>query len=101
MDADALLHQVCSLADYPALIDHPLASQIFPSDAIARAKSLVAEIGSTGAYSHSMGVPAIRKRVAQFISGESWCFCRVEPELTVLMVVQSEMGTPRAHPRST
>ncbi|GAA5913036.1 hypothetical protein JCM6882_005543 [Rhodosporidiobolus microsporus] len=61
------LRQVSALADYPELLDNPAASQIFPSDAIARARQLVQEIGSTGAYSHSMGVPAIRRRVAEFI----------------------------------
>jgi alanine transaminase len=40
---------------------------IFPSDTIARAKELYSEIGSIGAYSHSQGVPFIRKSVAKFI----------------------------------
>lgn len=66
--------QVSALCDYPDLLDHPSTPSIFPSDAIARAKSLIGDIGSTGAYSHSMGNPAIRKRVAKFIEGES-CFC--------------------------
>ncbi|KAL8276421.1 hypothetical protein RQP46_011173 [Phenoliferia psychrophenolica] len=61
------LRQIASLTEYPALISHPEASKIFPADALARAKSLMEEIGSVGAYSHSMGVPAIRKRVAEFI----------------------------------
>jgi alanine transaminase len=42
---------------------------IFPKDAIARAKELYDEIGSIGAYSHSQGVPYIRKQVAKFIEG--------------------------------
>ncbi|GAA5826648.1 hypothetical protein JCM11251_002834 [Rhodosporidiobolus azoricus] len=61
------LRQISALTEYPALLDHPASPQIFPSDAIKRARSLLEEIGSVGAYSHSMGVPAIRKRVAQFI----------------------------------
>ncbi|GAA6009605.1 hypothetical protein JCM10207_004121 [Rhodosporidiobolus poonsookiae] len=61
------LRQISALTEYPDLIDHPASAQIFPKDAIARARSLIEEIGSTGAYSHSMGVPAIRRRVAQFI----------------------------------
>ncbi|BGO95134.1 hypothetical protein NBRC10512_006418 [Rhodotorula toruloides] len=61
------LRQVSALTEYPDLLDHPSTSSIFPSDAIERARSLLKEIGSVGAYSHSMGVPAIRKRVAQFI----------------------------------
>lgn len=42
---------------------------LFPIDVIARAKELYAEIGSIGAYSHSQGVPFIRKNVARFIEG--------------------------------
>ncbi|GAA6043938.1 hypothetical protein JCM8097_000912 [Rhodosporidiobolus ruineniae] len=61
------LRQVSALTEYPELLDHPASSQIFPKDAIDRARTLLEEIGSTGAYSHSMGVPAIRRRVAQFI----------------------------------
>jgi hypothetical protein len=43
---------------------------VFPADVIARAKELQEEIGSIGAYSHSQGVPFIRKSVARFIEGE-------------------------------
>lgn len=45
---------------------------LFPKDAIARARELYSEIGSIGAYSHSQGVPFIRKNVAKFISGPSF-----------------------------
>lgn len=62
---------MAALTEYPDLIDHPESSKIFPSDVLARAKRTIEEIGSTGAYSHSMGVPAIRKRVAKFIEGAS------------------------------
>ncbi|GAA5874311.1 hypothetical protein JCM16303_005806 [Sporobolomyces ruberrimus] len=61
------LRQISALTEYPDLLDHPASASIFPKDAIDRARSLISEIGSTGAYSHSMGVPAIRKRVAKFI----------------------------------
>jgi alanine transaminase len=61
--------QVCALADYPDLIDHPSASAIFPKDAVQRAKELLTHIGSTGAYTHSKGVPFIRKSVARYIEG--------------------------------
>jgi len=71
--ADAVLSptraQIAALTEYPDLIDHPSSKDIFPSDAIERARTLLEEIGSTGAYSHSMGVPSIRKRVAKFIAG--------------------------------
>ena len=57
------------MTEYPELLDHPLASQIYPADALKRARWLLEEIGSIGAYSHSKGVPAIRKLVAKFIEG--------------------------------
>jgi alanine transaminase len=57
--------QVAALLEYPSLMES--GKSIFPSDAIARAKELYAEIGSIGAYSHSQGVLFIRKNVAAFI----------------------------------
>ena len=64
--------QVISLLEYPELLTEHLevARKIYPEDAIQRAKSLHEEIGSIGAYTHSKGVLAIRKRVAKFIEGE-------------------------------
>ena len=55
------------MTEYPELIK--LAKDAFPADAIERAQELLAEIGSIGAYSHSQGVPFIRKSVAKFIEG--------------------------------
>jgi len=46
-----------------------LAPGVFPKDVVERAKELSLEIGSIGAYSHSQGVPFIRKNVAKFIEG--------------------------------
>ncbi|KAJ7798932.1 hypothetical protein B0H14DRAFT_2466029, partial [Mycena olivaceomarginata] len=57
--------QVAALTEWPALAE--LAPGVFPADVIARAKELQEEIGSIGAYSHSQGVPFIRKSVARFI----------------------------------
>lgn len=57
--------QVAALMEWPELAK--LAPNAFPSDVIARAQELSAEIGSVGAYSHSQGVPFIRKQVAKFI----------------------------------
>lgn len=53
--------------EWPALAE--LARDAFPEDVIARAKELQSEIGSIGAYSHSQGIPFIRKNVAKFIQG--------------------------------
>ncbi|KAG7095555.1 hypothetical protein E1B28_006293 [Marasmius oreades] len=59
------VRQIGALMDYPEL--EKLAPNAFPKDVIARAQELRSEIGSIGAYSHSQGVPIIRKHVAQFI----------------------------------
>ena len=63
--------QVMALLQLPdALgIDHPNASQMFPADAIERARSmkLALEGYGIGAYTHSKGVRQFRMDVAQFI----------------------------------
>lgn len=62
--------QVLALLENPKLLEHPdvLESTFgYPSDAIARAKHLLSEVGSVGAYSQSAGAPAIRQSVADFI----------------------------------
>jgi alanine transaminase len=52
---------------------HELISKLYPSDAIARAQSLLKDCGgSIGAYSHSQGVPMIRKHVAEFLARMSF-----------------------------
>lgn len=63
--------QVVSLCEYPQLLDDAHAdavSKIYPEDAIARAKELMAEIGSVGAYSATPGVGQIRRHVAEYIT---------------------------------
>lgn len=70
------LRQVLSLVQYPQLIDdadklnHSWSTKhsLFPSDTLERAKFLLKNIGSVGAYSHSQGVPVIRESVAKFIT---------------------------------
>ncbi|KAL1932136.1 hypothetical protein VTP01DRAFT_9192 [Rhizomucor pusillus] len=63
--------QVASLCDNPELLDpekEPLVSQLYPSDAIARARAITKMVGaSIGAYSHTQGVPGIRQTVARFL----------------------------------
>ncbi|TCD65463.1 hypothetical protein EIP91_002677, partial [Steccherinum ochraceum] len=58
--------QIAALMEYPPLAE--IVKDKWPSDVLARAKELQEEIGSIGAYSHSQGVPLIRKSVAKFIS---------------------------------
>jgi alanine transaminase len=72
--------QVAALTEYPELIHS--AANAFPPDAIERAQELLADIGSIGAYSHSQGVPLIRKHVATFIAGKP-AMCSWTPVLTV------------------
>jgi len=61
--------QVLALVDYPQLIEHPSSPAIFPPDAIARAREiLAAEPGGTGAYSQSQGIAIARRHVAEFIA---------------------------------
>jgi len=65
--------QVLALCIDPGLLEDALAggkaSEIYPSDVIARAKKLMDATGGhgLGAYTHSKGVPAIRETVAAFI----------------------------------
>lgn len=65
--------------EWPALAE--LTNGVFPKDVIARAKELHAETGSVGAYSHSQGVPFIRKNVAKFIEGAQACLTNAFPFL--------------------
>ncbi|KAI0244165.1 alanine transaminase [Massospora cicadina] len=60
--------QVAALTEYPELMREPKRLKgVFPQDAIDRAKSLLEAFKTLGAYSHSKGVPYIRKRIAEFI----------------------------------
>jgi alanine transaminase len=72
----SFFRQVASLVEYPALLDpsnRPIVNQLFPEDAIDRARRIVDSCGGNiGAYSHSQGIPAIRKNVAAFIKGIRW-----------------------------
>lgn len=60
--------QVIALCQAPFLLDHPNVGQLFPPDAIARAKHYLSMIGGgLGAYSDSRGNPGVRNEVAEFI----------------------------------
>lgn len=62
--------QVASLAENPQLLEHEdvlLNSLGYKSDVVARAKKLLKDVKSVGAYSQSQGAPGIRKSVAEFI----------------------------------
>ncbi len=59
--------QVLALCQYPDLLNSPAASQLFPADAIARAKAYLSKISTVGAYTHSKGLANVREEVAQFV----------------------------------
>ena len=62
--------QVLSLVEYPPLLEKEdvLLNQLgYKSDVIARAKWLLKEVGSVGAYSASAGAPGIKKSIAAFL----------------------------------
>lgn len=62
--------QVLSLLENPLLLEHEdvlLQKLGYKSDVVARAKWLLEEVGSVGAYSASAGVHGIRESVAKFI----------------------------------
>jgi alanine transaminase len=73
--------QVASLLEWPDLLEkEDILPQLgYMADAIARAKKLLKEVKSVGAYSNSSGAPGIKKSVAEFIERESssllcfWC----------------------------
>lgn len=61
---------MAALTEYSALLDSPDVDKLFPKDTQSRAKELLEDVGSVGAYSHSKGSAKIRKDVANFIQGE-------------------------------
>ena len=62
--------QVLSILEYPKLLENEDALKKgfgYEQDVIDRARWLLKEVNSVGAYSQSQGVPAIRESVAKFI----------------------------------
>ncbi|KAI8477217.1 MAG: alanine aminotransferase [Monoraphidium minutum] len=60
--------QVIALCAAPWLLDDPAAAALFPSDAAARARKLLAAFtGGVGSYTDSRGNLAVRQEVADFI----------------------------------
>eukprot|EP00600_Ochromonadales_sp_CCMP1393_P004919 CAMPEP_0174969904 /NCGR_PEP_ID=MMETSP0004_2-20121128/9043_1 /TAXON_ID=420556 /ORGANISM="Ochromonas sp., Strain CCMP1393" /LENGTH=484 /DNA_ID=CAMNT_0016219489 /DNA_START=1436 /DNA_END=2890 /DNA_ORIENTATION=+ len=64
--------QVLSLLMAPFIMENPLVHEMFPADAIARAKLYLSKLGGgVGAYSDARGNPYIRQEVANFIEEQS------------------------------
>lgn len=62
--------QVLSLVENPLLLENPEVLKTsfgYKQDVIDRAQTLLANVQSVGAYSHSQGAPGIRNSVAKFI----------------------------------
>ncbi|KKY21062.1 putative alanine aminotransferase [Diplodia seriata] len=62
--------QVASLIENPLLLDHEdvLKNSLgYRQDVIDRARKLLKDVGSVGAYSQSQGSPAVREEVAKYI----------------------------------
>ena len=62
--------QVASLLENPLLLEHEdvlTGSLGYKTDVIERAKTLLKEVKSVGAYSQSQGAPGIRESVAKYI----------------------------------
>jgi alanine transaminase len=65
--------QVLSLLENPQLLEHEdvlLNSLGYKSDVIERAKWLLQQVGSVGAYSASAGAPAIKESIAKFLESK-------------------------------
>ena len=63
------LCQVAALCAAPFLLERPDVDKIFPKDAIARAKKILAAFkGGVGAYTDSRGNPLVREEVANFFT---------------------------------
>jgi alanine transaminase len=76
--------QVLALVDLPneVGVDNPSATQLFPPDAIRRARLIKQGLGGggTGAYSHSKGVKMLREDVAHFIQQRDGGVAPVNPD---------------------
>lgn len=62
--------QVLSILEYPPLLENEKALKEgfgYKQDVIDRAKWLLSEVQSVGAYSQSQGAPGIRRSIAQFL----------------------------------
>eukprot|EP00008_Paramoeba_atlantica_P003930 CAMPEP_0201489814 /NCGR_PEP_ID=MMETSP0151_2-20130828/23804_1 /ASSEMBLY_ACC=CAM_ASM_000257 /TAXON_ID=200890 /ORGANISM="Paramoeba atlantica, Strain 621/1 / CCAP 1560/9" /LENGTH=495 /DNA_ID=CAMNT_0047875519 /DNA_START=22 /DNA_END=1509 /DNA_ORIENTATION=+ len=61
----SFIRQVCSLVDYPEMMD----SVPFPEDVKERARAYLKDAnGSVGAYTQSQGLPLVRQEVAEYIT---------------------------------
>ena len=79
--------QVASLLENPKLLEHPdvLVDTLgYKTDVIERAKWLLSQCQSVGAYSASAGVPAIKKSVADFLESEFFLLQTENPKISLV-----------------
>ena len=88
---------VLALCASPELLNNPRASDLFPQDAIDRAKELMGYVGSVGAYSDSRGVPGIRQEVANFIEARDGCGSAFPPATVSSGAAQSKSARTRLY----
>lgn len=96
----SFFRQVLSLLEYPPLLENEEALEKsfgYKADVIERAKWLLKECKSVGAYSHSQGVPGIRDSVARFIESQHVPY---SPLISLLTLSQSETVTHPTPPQS-
>ncbi|EQL01305.1 Pyridoxal phosphate-dependent transferase, major domain protein [Ophiocordyceps sinensis CO18] len=77
--------QVSSLLENPQLLEneHVLVNSLgYKADVVERARWLLKQVGSVGAYSPSNGVPAIKESVAAFLQSQS-----LSPRLLVVVLL--------------
>ena len=83
--------QVLSLMMAPFLLEHPLVNNMFPPDAIDRAKLYLTHVkGGLGAYQDSKGNLFIRKEIATFIEEQNGVTC--DPENIIIGNGASEVA---------
>lgn len=94
--------QVLSLLENPQLLEHEdvlLEKLEYKSDVVARAKWLLKEVGSVGAYSASAGVHGIRESIAKFIESTLLPLCILSEHHA--NILQSAMATQPTLTKST
>ena len=92
--------QVLALCAAPFLMDHPRVGDMFPKDAIARARQMHGYLnGGIGAYSDSRGAMGIRQEVADYISKRDGCG-RVGPEGLEQLAAPTHRPARNHHRRS-
>lgn len=82
--------QVGALCDFPELINQVPAGT-FPDDVVERAQRIMADVGSTGAYSNSKGAEVCREMIASGIEGRDGFPC--DPE----SIFMTDGASPAVH----